>query len=201
MVFIFKNNLCIVCVFLCTHTYTCVRGKDNFQELDSPFPRVGFRITVHWTWWEVTYPLSHLTKLRPSWFLVRICCSVHSRTDSCPWVLPFCPSRHGAVSMGVDISHCVLVWCTGTQQGLSYSCCPMNGNSQHWHHCWNDAKLCYEYMCAIKPETQRRHHLPCMFPSARDSECWLQFRPLPRMPLFLIRRTDVQVFMCVYPKP
>lgn len=73
-----------VCVFLCTHIYTCVRVRDNFQDLDSPLPRVGFRITVHWTWWEVPYPLSHLTKLRPSWFLVRNCCIVHSQTGSCP---------------------------------------------------------------------------------------------------------------------
>lgn len=56
MVFIFKNNLCIVCVFLCTHIYPCVRVGDNFQDLDSPLPHVGFRITVHWTWWEVPYP-------------------------------------------------------------------------------------------------------------------------------------------------
>lgn len=115
-----------------------------------------------------------------SWFLVRSCCYVHSRTDRCPWVLPICPSRCGTVSMGADRSHYVLVWFTGTQWGLSYYCCPLSGSSQHWHHCWNDAKLCCGYTCAIKPETQRRHHLRCMFPSARDSEYWLLSVTCPR---------------------
>lgn len=113
---------------------------------------------------------------------------------------PFVPADMELFPWGqieVAMSFCDLLG----HKGLSYSCCPMSGSSWYCHLCWNDAKLCCGYMCAIKPETQRRHHT--MHVSQR-SWFWVlaSVSHLPWTPLFLIRRADIQLFISfVYPKP